>query len=358
MPDVTGPIRVAQWTSGIVGISALRAILDEPRLELVALYTHSADKRGVDAGTLAGRDPVGVTATDDVDTVLATNPDCVVYMPHWPDIAELERILASGVDVVTTARLVNGEYYPDDAGARLAAAARTGGSTLVGTGMNPMHVPTVALAATAMCRHVSRISITESMDCFMYGNTATWTGYGFGDPPDTAAIKAKLLSAEPDYPETVSVMARAIGVEIDDVDLTVECAVALTDRDLGFIQIATGTVAGIDATWTGSRDGVPVAVLRTTWTLGSALGHPQHPEWRLAYGYLVHITGDPDVKLKMSFAPSDFETFDIGTTTAMPAVNAIPIVVSAPSGVFTPLDLPIITARAPRPGAHAAVDPD
>ncbi|MCP9273025.1 dihydrodipicolinate reductase [Mycolicibacterium arenosum] len=339
------PIRVVQWTSGIVGTSAVRAVLDDPRLELVGLYTHSADKRGLDAGTLAGRDPVGVAATDDVDAVLSTRPDCIVYMPHWPDIGELERILGSGVNVVTTARLVNGEYYPDDAGSRLAAAARAGGATLVGTGMNPMHVPTVALAATAMCRHVSRISITESMDCFGYGNTATWTGYGFGGPPDSADIKAKLLAAEPDYAETVSAMARAIGKEIDDVGLTVECAVALADRDLGFIRIAEGTVAGVDATWTGSRAGAPVAELRTTWTLGSVLGHRQDPEWRLAFGYLVEITGDPNVKLTMSFAPADYETFDIGTTTAMPAVNAIPAVVAAPAGVLTPLDLPLVTAR-------------
>lgn len=346
MSERTTPIRVAQWTSGIVGQSAVRAILDDPRLELVGLYSHSPDKRGVDAGVLVGRDPVGVTATDDIEAVLASKPDCIVYTPHWPDITELERILSSGVNVVTTARLVNGQYYPDDAGARLVTAAHAGGVTLAGTGMNPMHVPTVALAATAMCRHVSRISVTESMDCFLYGNAPTWAGYGFGGPPDTDAIKSKLLAAEPDYPETVAAMAGAIGVQIDDVDLSVEVAVALTDRDLGFMKIDAGTVAGVDATWTGLRAGIPVSELRTTWTLGSILGHPQDPEWQLANAYLIRITGDPNVKLKMSFAPADFESFDIGITTAMPAVNAIPAVVAAPAGVCTPLDLPVIAARA------------
>lgn len=340
-------IRVAQWTSGIVGASAIRAILDDPRLQLVALYSHSPDKLGQDAGTLAGRDPVGVLATDDVEPVLETKPDCVVYMPHWPDIAELERILSAGVNVVTTARLVNGEHYPDDAGRRLLTAAHAGNATLVGTGCNPMHVPTVALAATGMCRYVTRISVTESMDCFLYGNAPTWSGYGFGGPPDVEAIATGLRAAEPDYPETVAAMARAIGVEIDGVELTVECAVALSDRDLGFLEIAKGSVAGIDATWTGTRGGQPIADLRTTWTLGTILGHPQEPEWKLANGYLIDITGDPNVRLKMSFAPADFETFDIGTTTAMPAVNAIPAVVGAAPGVFTPLDLPLITARAP-----------
>ena len=44
-------------------------------------------------------------------------------------------------------------------------------------------------------------------------------------------------------------------------------------------------------------------------------------------------------------APDDFETFDIGTTTAMPAVNAIPAIVDADPGVLGAADLPIVTAR-------------
>lgn len=339
------PIRVVQWTSGIVGKSAIRAILDDPRLDLVGLYCYGAEKRGQDAGVLAERPTTGVLATDDVDALLALSPDCILYMSHWPDIALLERMLSSGSNVVTTARLVTGEHYPDDAGPRLAAAAARGGSTLVGTGMNPMHVPTVALAATAMCRHVSRISVTESLDCFLYGSAGTWSAYGFGGPPDTAAISEALLRAEPDYPETVTVMARAIGVELDDVDLAVDCAVALTDRDLGYLRIPTGTVAGLDVTWTGRASGAVVAELRTTWTLGTILGHPQEPEWTLSNGYDIRIVGDPNVRLKMSFAPADFDAFDVGTTTAMPAVNAIPAVVAATPGVLTTLDLPVVTAR-------------
>ncbi|MGB8404243.1 MAG: dihydrodipicolinate reductase [Mycobacterium sp.] len=329
-----------------MGISAVRAILDDPRLELVGLYTHSAEKVGLDAAHLAGRTPIGITATNDINAILALRPECVVYMPHWPDIAELERLLASGINVVTTARLVTGEHYPDNAGARLASAAERGNATLVGTGMNPMHVPTLALAATALCRHVDRVSITESMDCFLYGNADTWSGYGFGGPPDTATIKTALLRAEPDYLETVTLMARAIGVVLDDIDLHVDVALGLADRDLGYLKIAAGTVAGIDATWTGRAGGVAVAEFRTQWTLGSVLGHPQDPEWKLANGYVIRAYGDPNIKLKMSFAPADFNDFDIGTTTAMPAVNAIPAVVAARPGVLSTLDLPIITGRA------------
>src|ERR1700712_5756913 len=74
------PLRVVQWTTGIVGASALRAILDDDRLELVGVFAHGAEKVGQDAGALAGRPYTGVVATDDVDALLGLAPDCVVYM--------------------------------------------------------------------------------------------------------------------------------------------------------------------------------------------------------------------------------------------------------------------------------------
>lgn len=56
--------------------------------------------------------------------------------------------------------------------------------------LDAMHVPTVALVATAMCRRVSWINVAESMGCFLYGIAPTWSGYGFGGLPDRVAIKA------------------------------------------------------------------------------------------------------------------------------------------------------------------------
>ena len=58
-------IRVIQWSTGNVGIHALRLIARHPDLELVGLWVHSPDKVGVDAGTLAGIEPTGVLATND-----------------------------------------------------------------------------------------------------------------------------------------------------------------------------------------------------------------------------------------------------------------------------------------------------
>jgi hypothetical protein len=266
-------------------------------------------------------------------------------MPHWPDIDSLVELLAAGINVVTTARLVNGEHYPANAGARLRAAALAGGATLVGTGMNPMYVPAMALASTAMCRNVQRITIHESLDCMGYASAPMWQGYGFGGPPDVDALRENFWRTEPDYQEALGEIARGIGLELDDVSLTVASAVALEDRDLGFMQIDAGTVSGVDLAWTGSFQGNEIAVMRTTWTLGSALGFKQEPEWPILYGYKIKVDGDPNVSLKLAFRPTDLATFDIGTTTAMPAINAVSSVVAAPAGVLSIFELPMVTAR-------------
>jgi 2,4-diaminopentanoate dehydrogenase len=338
-------IRVVQWTTGIVGASALKAILDDPRLELVGVFAHGAEKVGEDAGVLAGRAPTGVIATDDIRALIDLRPDCVVYMPHWPDVDVLVDLLQAGINVVTTARLVNGDHYPADAGARLRDAAIAGGATLVGTGMNPMYVPALALASTAMCRDVQRVCVHESLDCMGYASPAMWQGYGFGGPPDVDALRENFWKVEPDYQEALDELARGLGLELDDVRLTVECAVALEDRDLGFMRIDAGTVSGVDLIWSGRCQGSEVAVMRNTWTLGSALGFKQEPEWPIFYGYKIKVDGDPNVSLKLAFRPTDLASFDIGTTTAMPAINAVPAVVAAQPGVLSVAQLPIVTAR-------------
>src|ERR1019366_2645337 len=93
--------RVVQWATGNQGVEAIRAILDRPDMELVGAKVYSADKAGVDAGVLAGREPCGVVATLDVDEILALGAHCVAYFPRLASLDEVCRILASGTNVVT-----------------------------------------------------------------------------------------------------------------------------------------------------------------------------------------------------------------------------------------------------------------
>src|SRR5258708_38510296 len=95
-------LRVVQWTTGKVGKLAARAILDDPRLELVGLYAHSPGKVGTDAGKLIGRPKTGIKATDSLDELLALKPDTVLYAPFEADLDQAIRILENGADIVST----------------------------------------------------------------------------------------------------------------------------------------------------------------------------------------------------------------------------------------------------------------
>ena len=99
-------LKVIQWSTGNVGRHALRQIIRHDDLELVGLWVHSADKAGRDAGELAGLDPVGVAATDDVEALLALGADCVCYTATAdlrPDaaVSDMAAILSSGANVVS-----------------------------------------------------------------------------------------------------------------------------------------------------------------------------------------------------------------------------------------------------------------
>ena len=90
-----------QWATGGVGVAAIKGVLEHPDLELVGCWVHSQDKAGKDVGELIGTEPLGVTATNSVDEILALDADAVIYAPLMPNPDEVAALLRSGKNVVT-----------------------------------------------------------------------------------------------------------------------------------------------------------------------------------------------------------------------------------------------------------------
>lgn len=164
---MTEPYRVVQWTTGNVGKSSVAAIARNSTLELIGCYAWSPDKTGKDVGQLAGIDPLGVTATNDVDALLALKPDVVVYNPMWIDVDELVRILEAGVNVVATASFITG-HNQGEGRERIADACRRGGSTMFGSGISPGYVNQLAVVAAGICDRVDKITVNEAADTTFY----------------------------------------------------------------------------------------------------------------------------------------------------------------------------------------------
>ena len=101
-------LRVVQWATGGVGVAAIKGVLEHPDLDLVGCWVHSEDKAGKDVGSIIGSEPLGVTATNSVDEILALDADAVMYAPLLADIEQLSALLRSGKNVVTPV----GWFYP------------------------------------------------------------------------------------------------------------------------------------------------------------------------------------------------------------------------------------------------------
>jgi hypothetical protein len=336
-------IRVVQWTTGEVAKAAVRGVLAHPELELVGAFAWSAEKAGKDVGELVGLAPLGVTATADIEDVVALEPDVVLYMPLLWDVDAMVRLLESGINVISTANFITGHSYGDEDMNRLHEAARRGGVSIYGTGISPGLIGAIVLTAASACREVERISIFESADCSSYESEETWSALGFGSSPDTPGIGELARWRQAVFIDAVEVLAKAIGVELDEVTYTREFGVATKDIDLGWMKLAEGTVCGINGTWSGLVGGRPVIEMGLVWRLGDAM----EPDWPIAQGHRVEIKAVPDLRLRVEYLDPD-DPADNHAHTANPAVNAIPAVVAAPPGLVTVDELPLITAGSVR----------
>jgi 4-hydroxy-tetrahydrodipicolinate reductase len=166
------PHRVFQVATGNVGSEMITRFRDHPDLELVGLYCYSPEKVGRDAGEIVGIDPLGVVATDKVEDIVSTAPDCVNFNGVWPDMELFETVLEAGINVVSTADWITGHHrdrnFPLPSGRRptevIEAACRKGGATFYGTGMNPGLANILSVVSTAGMGRVDHLTVLESVD--------------------------------------------------------------------------------------------------------------------------------------------------------------------------------------------------
>jgi hypothetical protein len=341
--------RVVQWTTGNIGTKSIHAIVANSLLELVGCYAWSPEKVGRDVGELCGIAPLGVQATDDVDALVALEPDCVVYNAQFADVDHLVRILSAGINVVTTSEFITGHRLGDGRD-RVVEACEKGGSTIFGSGLNPGFIQLFAIVSAGLSDRVDRICIVESFDTTIYNSPETEKIMGFGYPIDHPDLQAVTAEGSGIFREAVLVLADALGAELDDIRCEAEYAQATEDVHLpGDWVIEKGCVAGIDVRWRGFVGERDVIEVRGVWIKGQAL----EPVWEMGFGYHITVEGRPTIKTTLAFEPpADFvaETIEeyilLGLTiTAVPAVIAIPAVVAAPPGIATYNDLPLFLPR-------------
>ncbi|MGA7050928.1 MAG: dihydrodipicolinate reductase [Mycobacterium sp.] len=343
--------RVVQWSTGNVGRLALRAIIEHPDLELVGVHASNPDKIGKDAAELCGLDtPIGVTATNDVDTLLDLKPDVICYNTQARSLDELCKILAAGVNVVGTSRFITGRRISADAAVRLDEACQRGGSSLYGSGVNPGHVNVIALLATGFCDRLHSLSFTESVDVTDYGSIETWEVVGWGKPPSAGTDMTALIEqGTTEAAEGIEAMADALGVELDEICFENMFSVAQEDLELPHFTLPAGTVAGMRLTYHGMAYGRRVITVHMVYRVR---GHVE-PPLDVLDGYQIEIQGEPSLKMTLEFDDTRVPDVNRDNTfmgsalvaAAAAMINAIPAVCDARPGIRIAAELPPIVAR-------------
>lgn len=333
-------LRVVQWNTGNVGRLTTKAILDDPRLELVGLYAHSPGKNGVDAGELIGRPETGIRATGDIDALIALKPDVVVYTPFTGDVDHAAKLLENGVNVISTNLFFHVGGIRGEVKERLEAACRRGGSSLYITGVNPGWINSVTTALTAVCRKVDMVAIYESADCASYESPETWNYLGMGQHGATPEVMAAAQTWLVMFRDAVERVGEALGFVFDDVEFYCDYATAAERIDLGWFVMEKGTNAALRAGWNGKVKGRTAVKGQVTWYLTRKLAEG----WDIDDDeYHIVVKGEPSIAMRMHFdnpaSASDGSIWDPTWTTAMPTVNALFQIKAAPPGVLTLQDM-------------------
>ena len=345
------PRRIIQFSTGNVGVHALRSIVERPDLELVGVHARGHDKIGRDAADLCGLDRrTRVLATDEIDALIALNADCVVYTsqaetrPH-DALAEMSRFLRAGTNVVGTSFvwLVAPEQADSWLREPLAQACSEGDTTLYINGIDPgFSGDTLVYTALSLTTRATAIIVQEIFDYGTYDD-AEFTGvsFGFGTAPDHTPVMFSPGVLTSMWGAQVRSLAVDLGIELDEVRERVEKWVTPATIQCTMMKVEPGTVAAVRFAVEGVRGGEVIITMEhvNRLTDAAAPDWPYPPDGHPGV-HRVRVEGSPGVEINTHVGVSGIDHNQGGViATAARAVNVINAVCQAPSGILAAHDL-------------------
>jgi hypothetical protein len=359
-----GKLGVVVWGTGNVGRPAIRSVLNHPELELAGVVVSDPAKVGKDAGDLADAPDTGVAAVhvDDVGDLLSNPPDAVVYAASAdfrPQEAEddFERILAAGANLVSCSiyPLYHPPSAPEALRTRMEQAATSGDSSLFVSGIDPgFGNDLLPILLSGVVQEIEQIRCQEIFNYATYhAPDAVIDICGFGSSMDPDRLPPMVMPTVPTmvWGAVVRIVADALGVELDSIEEQVERVALEQTIELPIGTFEAGTQGGLRFEVQGMVDGEPRIVVEHITRIHESVA----PDWPTPPGggigcHRVLMVGRPNVELTIASedpGPDGEPDHNVGgvATAAGRIVNAIPAVVDAPSGLLTPLDLPLIVGK-------------
>lgn len=341
--------KIIQWSTGNVGKGIIRSVAERDDMTLSGLYVFSEEKAGADAGELADIEPMGVTATTDVQSLLSSGADVMIHtsLPSLvygdnltADIDTFCQFLAAGINVVTTAGYMYPKVHGPEVADRIEAACQQGGSTFHSTGLNPGWMGDVLpLCMSSLSKSIQQIRVTEITNFQFYPSAEIMFGMmGFGKTDeeferDVARYSHWLTGL---FRENVQMIADGLNIPITEITDETERAYAPEDIEVAAGTLRKGSIAGQRWEWAGIANGKKAIVHETVWRMH----HTVATDWPDG-DHTIEIKGEPNMRLNVNGRWID----DGLLATGMHALNAVPDVCKADAGIKTLLDLPMILGK-------------
>ncbi|TMR94103.1 dihydrodipicolinate reductase [Nonomuraea basaltis] len=342
------------WGTGNIGRAAIRAVEAHPALELTAVLVHDPSKTGRDAGDLGGLGHgTGVAATTDIDAVLATGPRAVVYAASGdirPDeaLADVTRAIRAGAVVVTPSlyALYDQRNALPELREAVLAAVKDGGGSLFVSGVDPgWGNDVLPLLISGLGTTVDVVRCQEIFDYSTYDQPDSVRYLvGMGQPMDYEPPMIAPTVPSMVWGGQVRLMARALGVELDEIRETVDrrpLDATVATESMG--EFEAGTQGAVRFEVQGVVEGEPRIVVEHVTRI-----HPScAPDWPSPPGggdgaHRVIIEGRPRIEVTVEATDEGGNRSAGGNATAAGRlVNAIDWLVDAEPGLYDALDVPL-----------------
>ncbi|HXY00738.1 MAG TPA: hypothetical protein VEI54_07435 [Candidatus Limnocylindrales bacterium] len=324
-------IRAIQYGIGPIGASILKLLREKESIDIVGAIDTDPSKIGRDLGDVVGASdaPWGIRVSGDAKGVLDQSADVVMHTTSSSLPKVMDQLLACldvGSCVVSTCEELSYPYrtYPE-LSAQLDKAAKDSGVALVGTGVNPgfvMDKLVVTLAAVSQrIEHAKAVRIVDASKRRL--PLQKKIGAGMSVEEFRAKVKEGTIK-HVGLPESVAMVADSLGLRVDQITETIEPKVATERVQTEFLAVDPGQAAGVHQIARGLSEGKELVYMELQMYVGAK--DPSDT---------VELKGHPNISLVIPGGSHG----DIATASV--AVNSIPAILEASSGLRTSRDLPI-----------------
>ncbi|NLY71347.1 MAG: dihydrodipicolinate reductase [Clostridiales bacterium] len=329
-------VKVIIWGLGAMGSGIADMLLKKKGVEIVGVVGRGAK--------------LGTSMYDYIKTPRGDRPDVIIGTPEevikegCADVVmlctdsftrtafdKMKFILERKINCITSAEeMAYPQAQEPELAKQLDEIAKQNGVSVLGTGINPgLIMDLLVVVMTGCCEEVEHITARRVNSLSPFGPAVMREqGIGITVEEFKRGVETGELSGHVGFPESIRMIADAIGWKVDKIEQSMEPIVTDVDRKAPHGFAKAGDVAGCAMKGFGYVDG----------EIKIEMDHPQQIEPEqvgVTTGDYVIIKGNPNINLVNS------PEVPGGIGTIAMCVNMIPHVINARPGLVTMIDLPV-----------------